>query len=404
MRILIATLIWDPIERLLWGVAITLLSICGAIFLYRAYKREDKKEKQILYGFTSLILGLTVHRMVLFAADLQHTGSFINFGFYGTIDIFNPEFQVFYNLNIIILAIGLAIFNFNIERSLQRTKYIVTTVNLGLFCVWLVLLVASPFELSYYFGERIIFLGFMFSYVSLIFLLTKYSSMEFKAVASMIFMGVSSIMYGNILYVPEVKELQLITLYAAPLSYILGPILMLSTVLIDPKHFSRAAKYWFIVGILMFLDIWVIVIVGLMRGITPDLLIIGLTINVFYSYIIFKFFKIIKYDPGQGKIEQTQDFLKIFTRPQLITEKEISVHKEKKICLVCKNSLGRFNIYLCIECGALYCEKCANILADMENACWVCETPFDDSKPMKLPEKKEEKDIIKEDIGKKRIK
>jgi hypothetical protein len=84
-----------------------------------------------------------------------------------------------------------------------------------------------------------------------------------------------------------------------------------------------------------------------------------------------------------------------------ITEEEVSISKEKKICLVCKSALGRFNIYLCIECGALYCEKCAKALSTLENTCWVCETPFDESKPVKLPEIEEEVPLIEEDTGKK---
>ena len=41
------------------------------------------------------------------------------------------------------------------------------------------------------------------------------------------------------------------------------------------------------------------------------------------------------------------------------------------------------------------------VLSDLENACWVCETPFDESKPVKLPEKEEEKVIVKKEDYKK---
>jgi len=79
-----------------------------------------------------------------------------------------------------------------------------------------------------------------------------------------------------------------------------------------------------------------------------------------------------------------------------VKEDQITVHKERKICTICKGDILGF-MYACI-CGALYCEKCARALTEIENACWVCNSPIDISKPIK-PYKEEEiekKDIIKE--------
>lgn len=76
-------------------------------------------------------------------------------------------------------------------------------------------------------------------------------------------------------------------------------------------------------------------------------------------------------------------------RPQKVTEEEVSVSKERKICLVCKGGGMRYS-YICPECNAIYCVKCANSLSNMENACWVCETPFDESKPVKASQKEDE--------------
>ena len=91
----------------------------------------------------------------------------------------------------------------------------------------------------------------------------------------------------------------------------------------------------------------------------------------------------------------------MFAKPQKVTEEEVSISKEKKICLVCKGKLARYNIFLCPECNTFYCSKCAHALSDLENACWVCEVPFDESKPVRLPEKKEEEDFGKDDDFKK---
>jgi hypothetical protein len=85
--------------------------------------------------------------------------------------------------------------------------------------------------------------------------------------------------------------------------------------------------------------------------------------------------------------------LSMFSRPMKITEEEISISKERKICLVCKRKVGGFNLFICTDCDALYCGKCAETLSNKENSCWVCNTPFDKSKPshpFKFVETKEE--------------
>jgi len=70
-----------------------------------------------------------------------------------------------------------------------------------------------------------------------------------------------------------------------------------------------------------------------------------------------------------------------------IIEDKVAVHKEKKICMICKGEVLGY-IYIC-ECNAIYCENCVQALIDLENACWVCESPIDQSKPVKLFKKEE---------------
>lgn len=78
-----------------------------------------------------------------------------------------------------------------------------------------------------------------------------------------------------------------------------------------------------------------------------------------------------------------------------VKEEEVTIHREKKICLVCKGDVLGY-MYTC-QCDSIYCEKCARALTDLENVCWVCDTPIDISKPTKpyKEEEAEEKDIIK---------
>ncbi len=72
----------------------------------------------------------------------------------------------------------------------------------------------------------------------------------------------------------------------------------------------------------------------------------------------------------------------LYTRPNRITEEEVTFHFEKKICLVCKKKILKFT-YICPECEIFYCMNCGQALANLENVCWVCNTPIDESKPSK---------------------
>ncbi|MFX1303372.1 MAG: tetratricopeptide repeat protein [Promethearchaeota archaeon] len=78
---------------------------------------------------------------------------------------------------------------------------------------------------------------------------------------------------------------------------------------------------------------------------------------------------------------------KKFTRQTI--EEKVTVHKEKKSCLVCKGEVERFNIYICPECNSIYCNNCAQTLTNLENACWVCNAPIDALKPI-IPIKEEQ--------------
>jgi Leucine-rich repeat (LRR) protein len=79
---------------------------------------------------------------------------------------------------------------------------------------------------------------------------------------------------------------------------------------------------------------------------------------------------------------------------QSITEAQIVIAKTRKICLVCRGKLAR-SMYICPECESFYCKKCSDILTDLENACWVCNTPFDELKPVRMAENNELKVKVK---------
>ena len=59
-------MIWDPYERFIWGIAITLTLLCGAYFIRIGRKRETFKEKMIMFGLGSLPLGFASSLIITF--------------------------------------------------------------------------------------------------------------------------------------------------------------------------------------------------------------------------------------------------------------------------------------------------------------------------------------------------
>ncbi len=97
-----------------------------------------------------------------------------------------------------------------------------------------------------------------------------------------------------------------------------------------------------------------------------------------------------------GMDEQIEHLLR--NRVSLTTqvkEKQITIHKERKICIVCKGDILGY-MYAC-NCDALYCEKCARALTEIENLCWICNNPIDITKSIKPYEEEIRKEgLIKE--------
>ena len=130
-------------------------------------------------------------------------------------------------------------------------------------------------------------------------------------------------------------------------------------------------------------------------------------IVVVITALIYSFLKIIKMmrTAEADRIKNdVPSVIGMFARPKKLTEEEVSISKEKKTCLVCKGRLARA-MYICPECSAFYCNKCSDALVNLENACWVCVTAIDESKPVKpfepeIKEKKGKADKLKEQKGK----
>ncbi|MHA1916325.1 MAG: hypothetical protein ACW986_06635 [Promethearchaeota archaeon] len=122
---------------------------------------------------------------------------------------------------------------------------------------------------------------------------------------------------------------------------------------------------------------------------------VGIDIHILFTRLLiicsfFFFYGGLKETPVSKKKEKQQkkdikieeSLFRLYERPDQITEEEITFHREKKICLVCKGKVSGVN-YICPSCNALYCINCSKELSNLENVCWVCNEPIDEAKPTK---------------------
>jgi len=186
-----------------------------------------------------------------------------------------------------------------------------------------------------------------------------------------------------------------------------------STVFVQKKrqytnYYSRLKTFWKIIGILIIC--YTILVYSYLSIVSNPIYYLAifteiihlLSVNLATIFLIIISIKSkMKVVDTKAREEEGVVFLEAIARRQALTEEEISISKEKKICLVCKRKLSGFNLFLCPDCETFYCDNCAKKLSEIENECWVCNTPFDESKPSKAY--KESESSIKVETDEKKM-
>lgn len=393
-------MIWNPVELVFWGIALATLFIGAFICFYRGREKENYNEKIITYGVGGYFLGHLFYVIFIIVNYLYIDGAYRNVTFYGDIDKLNQNNVLFIKICIISFAIGYLLFLLSLEIILKFTKYILSII----LSILIILIIITPNYSTFFNIAMIAFMISNLSFIIILLYITKWSRFEFKAISSILIFGGALSAMGIILTRPDVKRINIIPLFIAPLCSILGALIILLPMIVNPESFLRAIIYWIICGILTIGLSVLILFYYIIGGMPVQHVINNIIITGVLVFILYDSLKAIRTQTSKGLPESKEELLNIlgtFSKPPKITEEEVMFHKEQKICLVCKGKLLR-SIYLCPSCDALYCKKCSDALSDLENACWVCNAPFDESKPSKPYEREEEElEMVEEDISKK---
>jgi hypothetical protein len=378
----------------LWGTATVILIICGGLYLYRGNQKEDYKEKLFMHGFAYIFIFSGFSRIIFALSES------INYYNLPTIEEANLAYNLYVILNrsyYVVLYAGITLFVYTFEKVNKRTKYVFTIMHL----LFLGFMIIGPYGLVLEFLSSFL-LYFDGVLASLIFLvIIKWSQFEFKAISSLLLQGYILMLLALGLYTSSFRYENFIFSIIPPILTILGSFVIMSPMLIEPKRIKRAFRYWIFLSVLGIGLTCYLLIYFLILG--SDAMLFIINVSIFLSFLIFSFIlviKVVKTQPSLSLKKKPLDILQTFSRPPKFSEEEITFYREKQMCVVCKNKVSR-KLYLCPDCNVLYCEKCADVLTGMENACWVCDTPFDDSKPVKLLDKEEAGVVVKEEVKKK---
>jgi len=396
-------MIFDQIDRFVWSSSIYFMLFAGLLFLYRGYKQEKSNERIFMFGFAGLFIAFTISRIFFYFAHFSIIGNYLDHAYYADQSNVLPSYDILTKGGYVSGGFGTMVLFLAIERIQKSTKYILTIYTL----IDIVLIIIVPFSiarlLNYIFGTGAMIIMFL-----ILIWLSRKSTKETQVISVFLMAGFSLIEFGMILDSTGIRALNIIHPTLPIIIIMIGVLSSITPTLINPKYFSQSTILWliFIIFNLILLLVYFFFVFNYPMLIT--ILSIGIAgiiiIAISTIYSINQIFQIrtlsLIYQEELKEKEEKIDFLSVFSKPQRVTEEEISISKDKHICLVCKGKISGLN-FMCFDCGAFYCAKCAEALSSLENICWACDSPIDPSKPVKLHEKDEEEVIIEGEISKK---
>jgi hypothetical protein len=379
-------------------MAIMLWFFGVAKFIGRARQTENFNEKMIMFGFAFFLLGFAVSRCFIYLADFLMPGTYINNVYYGDYDaaFLKSDYVFLYRCNYLALSLGTLLFVLTFEIIYKRTKYFLTIIQIP----GIIILIILPWDLAYTYYSYFGYFGFLFLIIT--FLYTKWSRVELKPIASLILLGGILIYLATSLSRKTIKSYNVFPLILAPIFAIIGIGIIISPFIVDNSFFLRKPLVWTLLCILSILLIFILVAYLFVYE-HYNYAITHLIITLLVILVSNEMIRAIRKQNSKEIISESDelhvDVFSLFTRPQKVTEEEVSISKEKKICLICKGKVGGI-MFMCTSCGTFYCIKCSEALSNLENACWACNEAIDNSKPVKPFEKEEEKVLIEEKIQK----
>jgi len=331
-------LIWSSSERILWGIAITIAIMCGIYFIYIARKREVFKDRIIMLGLASLPIGfafslLFTYFQVFQVKGIYNIGNNLFCGNYPSSKQASDLYKLFGVLSYISFGLGGMFFVLAYDIIVKRTRFLLTIISTVLIGILIYFSIIDNIEMVQLVFNVFLILELMLFVPFILFLYTKWSHFEFKAVSSFFFFGFILLVISLNFAKSTHKELNFFPLLLGPLLLIAGCCIIIIPIIIDPSVVSRPLTYWVLFAILTItlligITIIDIVVVSLQeKWSLPWRLLIGefLVAIIYFSILLNLIIKNIRSEIisiSEEKLKKDEaykaDFLSMFTRPQQV--------------------------------------------------------------------------------------
>ena len=90
------TLIFNPIERLIWVFAIFILLFCASLFFYKGKKSLLREERVLLFGLARMFLFFALERIFYFMSDYFIAGNYEGHSYFG---VYQVSSEIFFGFN-----------------------------------------------------------------------------------------------------------------------------------------------------------------------------------------------------------------------------------------------------------------------------------------------------------------
>ena len=163
---------------------------------------------------------------------------------------------------------------------------------------------------------------------------TRSSRRELKAISSFILLGSLMTAIGTMLTADIVKRLNITPLILAPILWSVGTLFCITPTMINPESIVKYLKITgaSAIGVNFGFTVFVILYFPLGDFITQILADFFVILIVYYA---------IKSQQFYENKDVSKDFFEAWAKPKRVTEEEVSISKEKKICLVSKGKVSR---------------------------------------------------------------
>jgi len=358
-----------------WGIASFILFSCGCIYFIRGRENYKENEKLIMYGLSGLFTCFSIS--IIFSILIQSLNGELFYyigGFAYSDNIYLYSFYlILVKLRYSFFISGMLSLIYPVEKYVKKTKFIFTLVNVS----FLIAIILGGHEFIIYLFGYIRLFNIIIVYFILIQLM-KRIDFEFKSIICLVLLGYVLIIAGFLLYDDEIYSINLYFYILPPFVLIIGSTIAITPLVIEPKKYSNIQKLWLYLGIIIPLALGTFIVLTFIISNNFNLLLNSIVLLMILSFAFYHVIIITRtnYD-FTSKI--SLNVLNMFTKPPQFSEEDSIFYKTRQLWIVCKGPAIKY-VYICPKCKSPYCGKCSRTLSNLENECWVCNSPIDEFK------------------------